>query len=127
MEQIDVYPSHEFAGIKLRPGRPYPFGATLVPGGVNFSIYSANADYCVLVLFEKGASEPYAEIPFRGLFKQPGTDEELAMERLRWQHTEGISHYGAVFRDHSHPHREAVHIRTGSQHEEDGPKSIREI
>ena len=59
------------------PGMPYPFGATAVPGGVNFSIYSANADYCVLVLFEKGASQPYAEIPFRGLFQKPGTNEEI--------------------------------------------------
>ena len=77
MERIDVYPSHLYQGFKLRPGLPYPFGATAVPGGVNFSIYSAHADYCVLVLFEKGAPQPYAEIPFRGLFQQPGSDEEI--------------------------------------------------
>jgi len=77
MERIDVYPSHIYQGFKLRPGMPYPFGATAVPGGVNFSIYSASADYCVLVLFEKGAAQPYAEIPFRGLFQKPGTNEEI--------------------------------------------------
>ncbi len=77
MERIDVYPSHIYRGFDLRPGMPYPFGATAVPGGVNFSIYSATADYCVLVLFEKGAAQPYAEIPFRGLFKKPGTNEEI--------------------------------------------------
>ena len=43
--------------------------------GVNFSIFSSNADYCVLVLFEKGAPQPFAEIPFRGVFQKPDTDE----------------------------------------------------
>jgi isoamylase len=75
MERIDVYPTHTCEGFKLRPGRPYPFGATPVPGGINFSIFSRHADYCVLVLFEKGASEPLVEIPFRGFFQKPETGE----------------------------------------------------
>jgi isoamylase len=75
MERIDVYPTHVHQGFKLRPGRPYPFGATLVPGGVNFSIFSRHANYCVLVLFEKGAPEPLVEIPFRGLFEKLETGE----------------------------------------------------
>ena len=73
MERIDVYPTHLYNGFRLRPGRPYPFGATPVPGGVNFSVFSRHADYCVLVLFEKGASQPFAEIPFRGVFEKPET------------------------------------------------------
>jgi isoamylase len=75
MERIDVYPTHAYEGFKLRPGRPCPFGATPVPGGVNFSIFSRHAYYCVLVLFEKGTSEPLVEIPFRGLFQKPETGE----------------------------------------------------
>ncbi|MGB0385885.1 MAG: glycogen debranching protein GlgX [Ardenticatenaceae bacterium] len=75
MERIDTYPTHIYEGFKLRPGRPYPFGATMVPGGVNFSIFSRHADYCVLVLFEKGSAEPMVEIPFRGLFEKPVTGE----------------------------------------------------
>jgi glycogen operon protein len=75
MERIDVYPTHLYQGYGLRPGRPYPFGATDVPNGTNFSVFSKHADYCVLVLFEKGASEPLIEIPFRGLFEKPGTKE----------------------------------------------------
>ena len=75
MERIDIYPTHAFGELGLRPGRPYPFGATLVPGGVNFSIFSRNAAYCVLVLFERGKPEPFAEIPFRGLFQKPETGE----------------------------------------------------
>jgi glycogen operon protein len=46
-----------------------PFGATLVPGGVNFSIYSSRATCCSLVLFEKGQAQPQAEIPFPDEFR----------------------------------------------------------
>ena len=77
MERIDVYPTHAYEGFNLRPGRPCPFGATPVPGGVNFSVFSKHADYCVLVLFEKGAAEPLIDIPFRGLFQKPGTEEPI--------------------------------------------------
>lgn len=64
MQRIDTYPTHEYEGYKLRPGKPEPFGATLVPGGINFSIFSSHATACVLVLFEKGEKKPFVEIPF---------------------------------------------------------------
>jgi len=48
----------------LRYGHALPYGASHVPGGVNFSIYSSHATSCTLVLFRKGESAPYAEIPF---------------------------------------------------------------
>jgi len=64
MQRIDTYPTHDHEGYKLRPGKPEPFGATVVPGGINFSIYSSHATACVLVLFEKGAPKPFVEIPF---------------------------------------------------------------
>ncbi len=69
MERVDIYPTHRVAGFGLRPGRPFPFGATLVPGGVNFSIYSSNATACTLVLFEKGEPQPMVEIPFPDEFR----------------------------------------------------------
>jgi glycogen operon protein len=77
MERIDIYPTHEYQGFKLRPGRPYPFGATPVPGGVNFSVFSRHANYCVLVLLEQGAREPMVEIPFRGMFNRADTGEPV--------------------------------------------------
>jgi isoamylase len=77
MERIDIYPTHVHEGFKLRPGRPYPFGATLVPGGVNFSIFSRHANYCALALFEKGQSQPMVEIPFRGMFQKAETAEPV--------------------------------------------------
>jgi isoamylase len=75
MDRIDTYPTHIFNQFKLRPGHPYPFGANPVPGGINFSVFSRHADYCVLVLFKKGAPQPFVEIPFRGMFTKPVTSE----------------------------------------------------
>jgi glycogen operon protein len=75
MQRIDIQPTHEYRGYRIRPGQPYPFGASLVPGGVSFSVFSRHANYCVLVLFEKGAKEPMVEIPFRGIFQKAYTDE----------------------------------------------------
>lgn len=69
MQRIDTYPTHEYQGFKIRLGKPQPFGAILVPGGINFSIYSSHARTCVLVLFEKGASDPFVEIPFFDEFR----------------------------------------------------------
>ena len=40
------------ADIELRPGRPEPLGATPVAGGVNFSVYAANASTLELLLFD---------------------------------------------------------------------------
>ncbi len=67
--RIDFYPTHEIAGYKVRAGRPLPFGVTLVPGGVNFSIFSRHATACSLVLFDKGSPEPRAELPFPPEFR----------------------------------------------------------
>src|SRR5512134_3536156 len=69
MERIDLHPTHTFAGYRVRPGRAFPFGATFVPGGVNFSIFSRHATSCTLVLFDKGAPAPKAEIPFPDAFR----------------------------------------------------------
>lgn len=64
MNRIDTFATDSYEGFDLRPGKPLPFGATLVPGGVNFSVYSSHAKYCELVLFNKREKEPYAVIPF---------------------------------------------------------------
>ncbi|MBW4481320.1 MAG: glycogen debranching protein GlgX [Tildeniella torsiva UHER 1998/13D] len=69
MDRIDIHPTHTFGDYKLRCGRPLPFGTTLVPGGVNFSIYSSYATDCTLVLFQKHQKEPVAEIPFPDEFR----------------------------------------------------------
>jgi glycogen operon protein len=69
MERIDIHPTHTYQDFKLRRGKPIPFGTTLVPGGVNFSIFSSHAKSCTLVLFKRHALEPFAEIPFPDEFR----------------------------------------------------------
>jgi isoamylase len=64
MHRIDIYPTHIHGNLQFRRGRPFPYGASFVFGGINFSIYSAHATACTLLLYEKGAREPFAEIPF---------------------------------------------------------------
>jgi glycogen operon protein len=77
IERIDVHPTHLYQGYKVRPGKPLPHGATLVPGGVSFSVFSRHADYCVLVLYRKGERDPFVEIPFRGMFARADTGEPV--------------------------------------------------
>jgi glycogen operon protein len=69
MERIDIHPTHTHGDFRLRVGRPLPFGATQIEGGINFSIYSRHASSCTLVLFKKRQSEPMAEIPFPDEFR----------------------------------------------------------
>ncbi len=61
--------THTHGGHRLRYGHPLPFGASHVPGGVNFSIFSTHATACTLVLFDKGAAAPLVEIPFPAEFR----------------------------------------------------------
>ena len=63
-------------GSSCRRLKPYPdfryvrifslFGATVIPGGVNFTIQSHGATSCELLLFHKGEEEPFAVPPFPG-------------------------------------------------------------
>lgn len=68
-ERIDFYPTHEAGGVRFRRGRPLPFGATTVPNGVNFSVFSSAADSCTLVLFRKHEPLPFVEIEFPREFR----------------------------------------------------------
>lgn len=62
-------PTHFHETFSLRYGHPLPFGASHVPGGINFSIYSRHATKCTLVLFQRGEPQPWAEIPFPQEFR----------------------------------------------------------
>ncbi|MDD5198915.1 MAG: glycogen debranching protein GlgX [Terrimicrobiaceae bacterium] len=50
----------------VRPGKPYPLGATLTPEGVNFALFSENATAVELCLFDNpGDGRPSARIAVR--------------------------------------------------------------
>ena len=69
LARIDIYPTHSHQNFSLRCGKPFPFGATRVAGGINFSIFSCHATACTLVLFDKNAPQPMVEIPFPHEFR----------------------------------------------------------
>ena len=51
MRSIDSFPTDRINDIEYRVGRVLPFGASIVEGGVNFSIFSKEATGCTLLLF----------------------------------------------------------------------------
>ena len=52
------------SGVRLLPGNPLEPGATIVPNGVNFSVFSRNATGMVLCLYENAAdASPTLEFP----------------------------------------------------------------
>ncbi len=69
INRIDIYPTHRHGEYWLRAGRPYPFGSSIVPGGVNFAVFSRHATDCRLVLYRRGEAEPMVEIPFLDAFR----------------------------------------------------------
>ena len=69
MRKIDTFPTDQAGDLAFRIGRVFPFGATITDGGVNFSIFSKEAESCTLVLYRRGEREPFAEIPFPEAFK----------------------------------------------------------
>ncbi len=67
--RIDTFPTHRLGDLSYRSGRVFPFGASILDYGVNFSIYSKDATGCTLVLYHHGQAEPFAEIPFPESFR----------------------------------------------------------
>lgn len=62
--QLDILPTDTFKQFKIRRGFFRLNGSSIVPGGVNFCIYSAGATSCELVLFKDRAPKPFAIIPY---------------------------------------------------------------
>lgn len=51
-------------GFQVRPGFFHSFGATIIPGGVSFTIQSHGASSCELLLYHRMAEEPFAALRF---------------------------------------------------------------
>ncbi|MCR5788948.1 MAG: glycogen debranching protein GlgX [Lachnospiraceae bacterium] len=69
MKAIDTYPTDQIKNLKYGIGRVFPFGATIMDDGVNFSIFSRDATGCTLVLFHHGQKKPFVEIPIPPEFR----------------------------------------------------------
>ncbi|MGE4549476.1 MAG: glycogen-debranching protein [Intestinibacillus sp.] len=67
---IHLAPLDRIAGFEVRPGFYEMYGATAIPGGVNFTVQSRGATSCELLLFHDAADEePYAVLRFPELYK----------------------------------------------------------
>lgn len=66
---IHLVPLDVVSGMEVRPGFYDINGATAIPGGVNFTVYSHNATRCELLLFHRMENEPYAVLPFPEHYK----------------------------------------------------------
>ena len=69
MRLIDSFPTNIYKGFRYRIGRVFPFGATIIEDGVNFSVFSKEATSCTLVLYNHGEKDPFVEIPFPEEFR----------------------------------------------------------
>ncbi|MBR1874713.1 MAG: glycogen debranching protein GlgX [Eubacterium sp.] len=69
MIRADSFPTHKIGDLECRAGRVFPFGAKVVDGGVNFSVYSKEATSCTLVLYHHGEPEPFVEIDIPNEYK----------------------------------------------------------
>ena len=69
MRRIDTFPTHQMGELSYRAGQVFPFGASLMEDGVNFSVYSKDATGCTLVLYHHSQPDPFAEIPFPKSFR----------------------------------------------------------
>ena len=69
MRLIDSFPTRKIGDIEYGVGRVLPFGAVILDGGVNFSVFSKEASTCTLVLYHHGARDPFIEIPFPDEFR----------------------------------------------------------
>ena len=66
---IDQSPTSRIGDLEYGPGHVFPFGATLMFDGVNFSVFSKEATSCTLVLYHHGQKTPFQEIPFPDAFR----------------------------------------------------------
>ncbi len=64
LRNINLRPMNIIKGYKVRPGFYETNGATAIPCGVNFTVFSHNATSIELALFRKGEAEPFVTLPF---------------------------------------------------------------
>lgn len=69
ISNIHMIPMDVISGFEVRPGMYEINGATAIPCGVNFTVYSYGAASCELLLFRRTEEKPYAVLPFPKHYK----------------------------------------------------------
>jgi isoamylase len=67
----------------VRRGTPLPFGPTVRPGGVNFSIYARHADAVSLAIFAPGLAEPLVAFPLDPRYNRTGDVWHVFLKDVR--------------------------------------------
>lgn len=62
--KLNLIPIDKIGEFDVRPGFYEIYGATAIPGGVNFTVHSNQATSCELLLFRREQTKPYAIIKF---------------------------------------------------------------
>ncbi len=57
---------------EIQRGKPFPFGASIARGGINFAVYSPYAESVWLVLFDACKNEPVIEFPLNAQSNRTG-------------------------------------------------------
>ena len=79
---IHLVPMDHIDGFDVRPGFYEINGATAIPGGVNFTVYSHGAASIELLLFRREEETPYAVLPFPVFARTEGADVGTALQVL---------------------------------------------
>lgn len=69
ISNIHMVPMDVISGFEVRPGMYEINGATAIPCGVNFTVYSYGATSCELLLYRRMEEKPYAVLPFPQHYK----------------------------------------------------------
>src|SRR5512139_4153574 len=86
--------------INAQRGHPLPFGATLLPGGVNFAVFSRHATRMTLVLYRPGDARPLWEFPLDPELNRTGDVWHVFVEGL----TAGFEYGYRAAREDLMPH-----------------------
>ena len=65
----ELKPTMVIKGFRVRPGYYDQPGATVIPGGVNFTLHSHQATEAQLVLYHRKQARPFAVLPFPRTFR----------------------------------------------------------
>lgn len=77
---VKLQPLDEIAGYKVRPGYYNMDGACITGSGVSFTIHSAGATGCTLLLFRPQEKEPYARLPYPDSYRIGNTYSMLVFD-----------------------------------------------
>ena len=89
ISKIHMEPMDVINGYEVRPGMYEVNGATAIPCGVNFTVYSYGATSCELLLFQRMEKEPFAVLKFPETYtpfcRSAGLTSPEGFPQVKWR------------------------------------------